>query len=146
SVAQHLSVLALRSVFEGAAKLAGMAAGAGAADSVTGFLGARFTNHSGRLLAALQKANAAAWRAFEVALAGDSWWERIKVGLARKEDRTLREQVTVFLEATPLGGLPSHGAEFRQMALRDLRAAHKQGLLSGGALDPAALARAAGPF
>jgi hypothetical protein len=33
--------------------------------------------------------------------------------LARREDRAFREQVSDFLQATPLAGLPSHGGEFR---------------------------------
>src|SRR5439155_10377216 len=82
----------------------------------------------------------------EVALAGDSWWDRVKVSLARREDQAFREQVGAFLQTTPLGNLPSHGPEFRQQALRNLRAANKAGLLSAGALDAPALAQRAGAF
>jgi hypothetical protein len=143
SIAQNLSLLALRAVFDGACKSVGLDGGAAAAVAL---LTDRFTDHSQRLSAALHKANAGAWRALEVALAGDSWWDRVKVSLARREDQAFREQVSAFLQTTPLAGLPSHGPEFRQQALRDLRAAGKAGLLGAGALDAPALAQRAGAF
>ncbi len=142
SIPQNLSLLALRAVFDGACKSVGVDAGA---DAAVNFLTSRFTDHSQRLGTALQKANASAWRALELALAGDSWWDRVKGALARREDQAFREQVSAFLQTTPLANLPSHGPEFRQQALRDLRAAHKGGALSG-ALSPEVLAREAGPF
>ncbi len=145
AVVQHLSALALRQLLEGACKAAGFEAGAGAIEAVVGTLARRFTDHSQRLTRALLRANERAWRALELALAGDSWWDRVKVALARREDQAFREEVTAFLSATPLAGLPSHGPEFRQLALRDLRAARQRGLLAG-ALDATALARQAGQF
>jgi hypothetical protein len=146
AIVQNLSVLAVRSLFEGFCKSIGFEAGAAAADAAIKFLGNRFTDHSQRLSAALEKASASAWRAFEVALAGDSWWDRVKLTLARREDTAFREQVGAFLRATPLGGLPQHGPEFRQQALRDLRAAGKAGVLAAGKVDPAALAQRGGQF
>jgi hypothetical protein len=143
SIVQNLSVLALRSVFESGLKSVGLDRGA---DAAVAFLTQRFTDHSQRLTTALQNANASAWRALEIALAGDSWWDRLKVSLARREDQAFREQVTAFLQTTPLGNLPSHGPEFRQQALRNLRAASKAGLLSAGSLDAPALAQRAGQF
>jgi hypothetical protein len=140
SIVQNLSVLALRSAFEGAFKAVGLDA---AGDAAVGFLTGRFTDHSQRLTAALDRAAASAWRALEVALAGDSWWDRIKVSLARRDDQAFREQVTAFLRATPLAGLPSHGPEFRQQALRELRAARKSGALGGPVQAPALAQRAA---
>src|SRR5262249_35086980 len=95
SIVQNLSVLALRSVFEGVFKSIGIDSGA---DAAVKMLTSRFTDHSQRLTTALQKANASAWRALEVALAGDSWWDRVKVSLARREDQAFREQVSAFLE------------------------------------------------
>src|SRR5207248_2057084 len=71
---------------------------------------------------------------------------KVKVTLAKKEDQAFREQVGAFLRMTPLAGLPSHPPEFRQQALRELRAAQKAGVLAGGGIDPQALARAGGPF
>lgn len=142
---QQLSVLAVRPVLAGICQAAGVDPGSSAVEAVVALLANRFTDHSQRLVLALQRANERAWRALEIALAGDSWWDRIKVSLARREDQAFRDQVSAFLHATPLAGLPSHGPEFRQQCLRELRAAHKQGLL-GGSLQPAALAAEAGQF
>src|SRR5262249_15197018 len=100
---------------------------------------------STRLTAALQKASANAWRTLGLALAGDSWWDKVKVMLARREDQAFSEQVSAFLQATPLAGLLGHGPEFRQRALSELRAATKAGALAG-ALSPQALAQGAGRF
>lgn len=145
AIVQQLSALAVRQVLGGICQAAGVETGPSAVETVVGLLVNRFTDHSQRLDRALQRANERAWRALEIALAGDSWWDRIKVSLAKREDQAFREQVSAFLQATPLAGLSSHGPEFRQQCLRELRAAHKQGLLRG-ALQPAALAREAGQF
>jgi hypothetical protein len=142
----QLSVLAVRGLFTGFCKSIGFEAGAAAADAATNFLGARFTDHSENLSNALDRATANAWRALETALAGDSWWDKIKTTLARKEDQSFREQVGAFLRITPLANLPEHPPEFRQQALRDLRDATKAGVLSKPKVDPQALAKAAGPF
>jgi hypothetical protein len=146
AIVQHLSVLAVRSLFEGFCKSIGFEAGAAAADAAVKFLGNRFTDHSARMSEALQRASTNAWRALEVALAGDGWWDRVKLTLARREDQVFREQVGAFLRMTPLAGLPSHPPEFRQQALRDLRAAQKAGVLTAGGIEPRALAQDAGPF
>jgi hypothetical protein len=145
AIVQHLSVLAVRSLFEGFCKSIGFEAGA-AADAAVKFLGNRFTDHSARLNEALQRATSNSWRALELALAGDSWWDKVKVSLARREDQAFREQVGAFLRMTPLAGLPSHPPEFRQQALRDLRAAQKAGVLTAGGIDPQALAQRSSPF
>lgn len=146
AIVQQLSVVAVRTLFEGFCRSIGFEAGASASEAAVRFLGSRFTDHSARLTEALRRATAHAWRALELSLAGDSWWERVKVTLARKEDQAFREQVGAFLRTTPLAGLPSHPPEFRQQALRELRAAQKTGLLTQGAIDPLALAQAASPF
>src|SRR5947209_12800441 len=146
AIVQHLSVLAVRSLFEGFCKSIGFEAGAAAADAAVKFLGNRFTDHSARMSEALLRASGNAWRALEVALAGDSWWDKVKLTLARREDQVFREQVGAFLRSTPLAGLPGHPPEFRQQALRDLRAAQKAGVLTAGGIDPQALAQSASPF
>jgi hypothetical protein len=145
AIVQQLSALAMRQLLGGICQAAGLEAGSAAVETVAGLLVQRFSDHSQRLLRALQRANERAWRALEIALAGDSWWDRIKVSLARREDQAFREQVSAFLQATPLAGLPSHGAEFRQHCLRELRTAQKQGVLTG-TLQPAALAAVSAPF
>src|SRR5262245_27059838 len=130
AIVQQLSVLAVRSLFEGFCKSIGFEAGAAAADAAVKFLGSRFTDHSGKMTEALNRSSTNAWRALELSLAGDSWWDKVKLSLARKEDQVFREQVGAFLRTTPLANLPSHPPEFRQQALRELRAAQKAGLLT----------------
>src|SRR5262249_28903422 len=78
------------------------------------------------LVRALRRANERAWQALEVALAGESLWNR----LDRPEERAFRQQVRVFLDAMPLPLLTGKG-EFRRLCLRDLRDARGQGLLLG---------------
>jgi hypothetical protein len=61
-----------------------------------GFLAERFTDHSQRLEAALQRATANAWRPLELALAGESFRERLRQGLlARKEDRVFAGRIQI---------------------------------------------------
>src|SRR5207302_1417239 len=74
--------------------------------------------------------------ALEVALAGDSWWDRVKAVLAKGDEQAFRRQVRAFLDAAPLASLPGPGDEFRKAALRELRAARKKNLFSDG--DPEA--------
>jgi WD40 repeat protein/tRNA A-37 threonylcarbamoyl transferase component Bud32 len=138
----NLSGLAVRQVLEGACRAVGMAVGETAFDGVVKFLSERFTDQSHRLPQALHKANESAWKALEVALAGESLWS----WLDKAEHKAFRQQVRAFLDATPLAGLPSHGPEFRSVCLRELRSARKAGLLTGGTLHPVDLARQAGAF
>jgi serine/threonine protein kinase len=138
----NLSTLAVRQVLEGACRAVGLAVGEHACDGVVKFLAERFTDQSQRLPRALHKANDSAWKALEVALAGESLWN----WLDKAEHKAFRQHVRAFLDATPLAGLPSHGPEFRSGCLRELRAARKAGLLTGGTLHPAELAREAGAF
>src|SRR5262245_8424462 len=103
---RSLSLIALKQVAAGAVRAAGLVG----AEGVAGFLNERFTDHSQHLAGALRKANERAWQALEVALAGESLWNK----LDDANDKAFRQQVRAFLDATPLEGLPSHGPEFRQ--------------------------------
>jgi hypothetical protein len=145
SISSSLSALALRQVLGGICRAAGLEAGAAAVEAVTETIVRRFTDHSQRLAVALQKASDSAWRALEVSLAGDSWWQRVQRAFARAEDRAFREQVAAFLKATPLAGLSGHGEEFREQCLRELRQARSRSLLDDPA-PPEELAASAGRF
>src|SRR6185369_6564080 len=79
---QHLSGFALQQLVSGACHALGVMAGSGAGQAVTDFLGKRFGDHSRRLSDALVRAADSAWRALEIALAGDSFWDRVKLTLA----------------------------------------------------------------
>ncbi len=144
-ILQNLSSLTLRGVVGGACVAAGCEAGIGAVDKVVGLLTRRFIDHSQALGRALERSNEQAWKALEVALAGDSFWDRCKVAFSSADDKAFREQVRPFLDACPLAEL-SGKAQFRQDCLRELRAAARANQLTGGALDPQALARQAGAF
>ena len=145
SVFLSLSTFALRELIAGACETVGFKAGGEVTDVVVGFLTERFTDHSQRLTAALQSANEKAWTALEIALAGDSLWERCKVAVARAEDKAFAQQVRTFLDAAPLPELAGKSA-FRQKCLEELRAARKARTLSGDKPDPRQLARQAAEF
>ena len=88
----------------------------------------------------MQRANERAWKALEVALAGEGLWQR----LGRSEDKAFRQQVRAFLDALPLPELFGR-TEFRRQCLRELKGAARKALLFGR-LVPAELAEAAGAF
>ncbi len=143
SVFQSLSVVALRQLVGGVCKVVGIS---GAADKVVEVLTTRFTDQSQRLTKALQTANERAWKSLEVALGGESLWERIKGKLANAEDQAFREQVRAFLDASPLKNVKSEHLPKLQKALEELRTARSRGLLTGNSLSPAELAQQAGGF
>jgi hypothetical protein len=141
SVVQHLSALALRGLAGGTAQSLALGDGEHAADALFHFLTDRFRDHSQRLPAALRRAGERAWRALEIALAGESLWSR----LDRADDRAFRRQLRLFLDAAPLAGLCGHDPEFRRQCLREFQAVRKAGLLAAAA-DPHDLVRQAAGF
>ena len=88
SIFFSLSSLALRQVVEGACAAVGLKE---SGEAVVGFLTGRFTDQSQRLTTALRQASDNAWKALEIALAGDSLWDRCKSAVARAEERDLDE-------------------------------------------------------
>src|SRR5437016_5940249 len=90
SVARHLAGLALRPLVGSQVEQAAQ------------FLKDHRSDHSRKLPAALGRANERAWRAVEVALAGDSWWQRLQGMLGRGEDRAVAQQLRSFLDTQPL--------------------------------------------
>src|SRR5256885_12037313 len=94
----NLSVVALRQVVTGACQAVGGDLGGQAAGAVVAFLTERFTDQSGRLTEALRGANERAWKAVEIALAGESLWDRCKKALTSAEDRAFSQQVRAFLD------------------------------------------------
>ncbi|MGF1579125.1 MAG: protein kinase [Gemmataceae bacterium] len=138
---QSLSSLALRSVVEGASHSINLSMGEAAVETVVGFLANHFIDHSQSLNRAMQNASGNAWKALEIALAGESlmsWFHS-------SDNKAFREQVRTFLNATPLSELPNTKGDFRQLCLAELRAARKKGLLDEP-LDPHKLAREVGQF
>src|SRR5438477_12327058 len=96
---------------------------AGDADGgLSQLLGERFGDGSARLVAAIRRANERAWKALEIALAGESLWTR----LDRTEDRAFRQQVRTFLDNVLLPELTGRD-EFRRQCLRELQEARRRG-------------------
>jgi uracil-DNA glycosylase family 4 len=145
TISANLCSLVLQQLVGGACQAVGVTPGDSAVAGVVGFLTNHFIDNSQRLTEALEDTNQQAWRALEIALAGDSLWDRMKLALASSEERAFRQQVKPFLDACPLAELQGR-AEFRKNCLRELQAARKAKHLEAGALDPAALARSAGAF
>jgi uracil-DNA glycosylase family 4 len=144
-ISHNLCALALRQLIGGACKAANLGPGEAAIEPVVGFLTRHFVDHSQRLTEALRQTNERAWKALEVALAGEGLWDRCKLLLASGEEKAFREQVRPFLDACPLAELQGRAA-YRQACLEELRAARKAGLLTHASLSPAELARSAGAF
>ena len=136
-IVQHLSTLAAGPVLKGACEAVGLALTDTPADKLGDALAGLVKDHSQRLGEALRKANERAWRTLEVALAGDSWWQRVKGALGRKEDQALAAQVRAFLDATPLPELQGK-TNYREACLFELRAARRAGLLGDKGEPPAA--------
>ncbi len=138
---QSLSSLALRSVVEGASHSVNLSMGEAAVETVVGFLANHFIDHSQSLNRAMQNASGNAWKALEIALAGESllsWFHS-------SDNKAFREQVRAFLDATPLSALPNTKHDFRKLCLAELRDARKKGLFHEP-LDPNQLAREVGQF
>jgi serine/threonine protein kinase len=144
SITLHLSTLALRGAAQTAGDVLGVAAAGAVAEQVAGFLLNCFVDQSQRLNRALARASDRAWRAAEIALAGNSWWDRCKRSLASADTRAFREQVQAFLKANPLDGVDGHGPNFRLQCLTQLRSARKAGLLKPAPPPPDQLARHVG--
>ena len=138
-----LSGIALREVVGGALQKVGLGGGS---DAVVGFLTERFTDHSQTLTKALQTANERAWKALEVALAGESFWERCKVRLASADDQAFGKQVRTFLDNSYLRQWGITQSAKCQQCLTELRRLRKDGGLTTGRLAPDELARQAGDF
>jgi len=86
----------------------------------------QLTDQSRAVLDALERSNRKAWKALEIALAGESLWNR----LDRTEVKALRTQIRAFLDHVPLPEL-SGKAEFRKRCLGEISQAMSKGVLLG---------------
>ncbi len=128
-VVRFLSSLTFRGVLPGVCEALGVEAAKAGPEIVFAVLSTRFRDHSQRITEALQESVNRSWSALEVALAGDSWWKRVKSTLGRSEDQVFAGQVRAFLDAAPLPELTGKDS-FRLACLDDLKAARKKGLLT----------------
>jgi len=86
----------------------------------------RMNDQSRAVLDALERSNRKAWKALEVALAGEGLWSR----LDKAEVKALRAQIRAFLDHVPLPELDAK-ADFRKRCLREIREAMNKGVLLG---------------
>jgi serine/threonine protein kinase len=136
-ILQTLSALALQELVNAGCRVAALSAVEVELGPVVEGIVERFTDGGGLLEKALAGAGERAWRALEIALAGEGLFG----WLDRADDRVFRGQVRDFLRTAPL---PADQAEdFRKVCLRELRALRKDGHL-GGSLQGEAAARRAG--
>ena len=110
-------------------------------EAVGKLLSDRFSDHGKLLLNALDRANRRAWRSLEIALAGESFWNRLT---DKADDRGLRQQIRVFLDRMPLPEMTDKHPYYKQCH-QDLKDALKKGTLLGEVV-PAALLAKAGPL
>lgn len=104
------------------------------ADQLVGWLEGRFTDHSGALPQALNRATDRAWQTLGLALAGDALLGRVS-GWFRDRDLTgLRDQIRAFVANTPTG-LEATPAELRVRACDELTRLRKAGRLAAPGRD-----------
>ncbi len=96
------------------------------------FIAERLSDQSRLLVDALRDSNDRAWKAMEVALAGEGLWNK----LDKAEDKAFRQQIRTLLDAMPLPVLTGRN-EFRRKCLEELQAARKQGMLLSGSVQDA---------
>src|ERR1051325_3772509 len=116
-----------------------------AAGTVVKVVEKRFTDHSQKLPKALARANDRAWQALSIALAGDTFLDKIKVFFASGDDKGIREQVRLFLQDKNIG-FEGTSNDVRKKCLTELTKAKKAGLLSAQKLIASEVGQQAARF
>jgi hypothetical protein len=129
-----------------AVRATGFAGGEKAASAVTSFLKQHLTDHSAKLDKALRTANDRAWRAFELALGGDTFLSRCAAFFAQADQKAFAHQVRRFLEDCPLAVPANDVTEARRSCLRELQTARKAGLLDLANYSPDSMLSGAASF
>jgi serine/threonine protein kinase len=129
NIAEHLCCFAVRQVV-----------GDGAEAAVL-LLGDRLSDRGQALHRALLRSNENAWRALEVALAG----EGLFAWFGRADDRALREQMRRFIDSVPLPDEMTKRPRLRSHILAEIRDARKNKVLTAS-LQPEAMAKEVGAF
>ncbi len=132
---QKLSLLTARQLFADIAAARGEGARVQLADLLD-------RHADGALLAAaLARAQARSWKAVEIVLAGESFWDGCMVFLSPEDSRALRARVESLREQTLLPGSTEAAVERRRQCLHELRKAHQAGLQVEGTFNLRALAQ-----
>ncbi|HYT88099.1 MAG TPA: hypothetical protein VEL76_05220 [Gemmataceae bacterium] len=97
-----------------------------------------------RLSAALHRAHARTWKAVEIVLAGESFWNGCQVFLSPEECQALRAKIQALRAQTPLH-TATDAEDLRVRCLRDLHKAQQSGLLAEEPLDGQTLAQQLNP-
>ena len=84
---------------------------------------------------ALRQANARAWVAVEVLLAGEELWERAQLTWERSLEEEFYKPIRLLLDEIPLGVIDDKGPEGRRKTIQALQAALASALLTSGPLD-----------
>ena len=130
---QLLSAAALRRLFARVRQPVGAASSAPTAE-VFAAAGYHFTR-------ALRQANARAWFALEVLLAGERFWERAQLDWERDLDDELYHPLRLFLDCAAENSLTLTDVDLRERTRAAVRHAVRNGPLASGTLDIPALAR-----
>ena len=112
------------------------------ADQLITTIEKRLTDHSQALPKALARANDRAWVAVGLALAGDSWFDRIKDVFRDGDMKGVRDQIKTFLAQTTTG-LESTNSVVRAKATEEWLRLRKSKKLVVETIHPADLARRA---
>ena len=84
---------------------------------------------------ALRQANARAWAAVEVLLAGEEFWEHAQLTWERSLEGEFFQPLRTFIDKATLGVLADQGLDGRRKAAQALRAALASALLTSGPLE-----------
>ncbi|MGF1583376.1 MAG: protein kinase [Gemmataceae bacterium] len=88
-----------------------------------------FTDHGRAIQRALVRANDSAWKSLSMALAGQSFLERVEGFFANHDKKGMATQIQEFLTQNG-DAFPGTALDFRKICLEELRKAKKAGLLS----------------
>ncbi len=113
--------------------------GADGVEQIVGCLGEHLSDQGQRVTRALKESNEKAWKALEIALAGETLWNKFD----RAEDRAFRQQLAAYLRQLPMPELQDK-QPYRKKILQDIQDARKKAVLFGR-LAPEEL-RGAGPM
>ncbi|MFQ3652482.1 MAG: hypothetical protein SNJ75_19375, partial [Gemmataceae bacterium] len=103
------------------------------AEKVMELIKDQFSDRSAKITRALHRSNDRAWRALEIALAGESMWNFFD----RADDKALRKHLKQFIDAAPLPDFTTR-QKARNLILAELRDARKNQLLSSS-IEPTRL-------
>ncbi len=119
----NVSTLAMREIARGVCRAHGVGQVIDVAEKLEGLLRNHFRDHSSRLAGALRGANNRGWQTLEIALTGDSFWDRCKGMLKSGDEKKFRQELETYLHSLQLP--EDNPLRFRRFCLSELRAGAK---------------------